>query len=780
MELEPDDWAPWRRRMTRWAAVIGAAVAIAALLVLVFGWWLDITLIREPLPGGAMKANNALISILIGIGIVAIAAWRRNGMAILLVIVAGVIAGVTLIENLLRLGPTWLDELLSADLDAVGATAPGRMGFTSAIVYLGLSLAVILWATNRAPATRQTIAMIAAIQSYVAFLGWLMGSIGYASALQLGTTAMNTALAQFLLAMAVVLATPDVGWVRLFRPGGAGLRFVQVVLPIKVLASCTVAIIVGELTEWDPDSAAPLAVIVLSLVMLFTLFIGAVAVENQSKRTTALIRGRYNEVLQRAENLDTYQTQLPDADERLPGVAIARLNPDGTWFHLDPVSGQLLGTLTLPLSGRPWWTAFREEDQGPLRTQWTSLLEERPTEPQRVRTDGNRWLDVAVETDPSRDTPTLVMVDVGPLVRLEEDSQRAFAAWDSSAAPMVVIDKNARILMINEATVTSFGYTAAELDGRNVKMLMPEPYHSEHDEYLARYRRTGEPHIIGTGREVSARRKDGSTFPIFLTVSEFEGGGTEGGFVGIMNDISEIVRLRDELTRSNRDLEQFAYLASHDLQAPARNIRDGVAMLATSLESVELDEMGRQVMRLLDGAGQKMQNQIQAMLSLSRLQRAQPTFVKVDLGELVAEALNRHATELADAEVHVGDRWPTVTADDEMLSMILENFISNALKYRDPQRSLRLDIRAIQPIDGTNVRLDVTDNGIGIDQNHQERIFTMFQRLHTDSEIPGTGIGLALAQRAAAWNGGRVVVTSEGKGRGSTFSLILPLHPSQG
>ena len=111
MELEPDDWAPWRRRMTRWAAVIGAAVAIAALLVLVFGWWLDITLIREPLPGGAMKANNALISILIGIGIVAIAAWRRNGMAILLVIVAGVIAGVTL--------ATTPEVLMRAGLEAV-------------------------------------------------------------------------------------------------------------------------------------------------------------------------------------------------------------------------------------------------------------------------------------------------------------------------------------------------------------------------------------------------------------------------------------------------------------------------------------------------------------------------------------------------------------------------------------------------------------------------------------------------------------------------------------
>ncbi len=232
-----------------------------------------------------------------------------------------------------------------------------------------------------------------------------------------------------------------------------------------------------------------------------------------------------------------------------------------------------------------------------------------------------------------------------------EDPQHAElwqAVLRTAVDPIIVIDQEGRILRANQATERLFGYSGDYLVGKNVSMLMPEPYRSEHDGYLGRYLRTGDARIIGIGREVVGQKADGSTFPMSLAVSEAKTG-QDHLFTGIIHDLTERNRQRDELAsanahleervlerteqletalvetrRSNRDLEQFAYVASHDLQAPLRNVRQGIELLDDHLvENLgsHFDDEANQLRELTVGAVVRMEEMIRGLLSYSRLDR---------------------------------------------------------------------------------------------------------------------------------------------------------------
>src|SRR5581483_8548653 len=229
------------------------------------------------------------------------------------------------------------------------------------------------------------------------------------------------------------------------------------------------------------------------------------------------------------------------------------------------------------------------------------------------------------------------------------------------------------------------------------------------------------------------------------------------------------------LEELNRNLESFSHSVSHDLKAPLRAIRGYAEILREALQEGNSEEAARSL-EVIDQSAERMRNLIDGVLAYARLAQADFRAEPVDLEDVADEVLGRFAPEAkkALARIEVVRPLGKVLAHRLALSQILENLVTNGLKFVEPGRSPELRIRA-QARDG-RVRLWVEDNGIGVPKEFQERIFAGFQRLHSQSEYPGSGVGLSIVRRAAEKMGGSAGVESE-PGKGSSFFVELPAAP---
>jgi light-regulated signal transduction histidine kinase (bacteriophytochrome) len=234
---------------------------------------------------------------------------------------------------------------------------------------------------------------------------------------------------------------------------------------------------------------------------------------------------------------------------------------------------------------------------------------------------------------------------------------------------------------------------------------------------------------------------------------------------------AEARHVSEELQRSNRELEQFASVASHDLQEPLRKVRTFTQQL-TVMEAQNLSEKGQDYLRRAESAAERMQRLVEDLLRFSRVATDARPFSRVDLAEVVAGVLDdlSHEIDRVGAVVRVED-LPTVGGDPLQLRQLVQNLVSNALKFRREGVAPEVTIAA-EVGDGV-VTLTVADNGIGFEPQYGERIFRVFERLHGRSAYPGTGIGLALCRKIAERHGGSI--RAEGRpGEGARFVVVLP------
>ena len=283
----------------------------------------------------------------------------------------------------------------------------------------------------------------------------------------------------------------------------------------------------------------------------------------------------------------------------------------------------------------------------------------------------------------------------------------------------------------------------------------------------------------GTGAvETQWRTKDGALRDILLSSSPVD---LSRPFEDVVFNALDITRLReseralasytDDLQRSNEELQRFAYVASHDLQEPLRSIISFTQLLERRYRG-RLDSDADEYIAFIVEGGNRMQRLIEDLLQLSRIETKAKPLVPTDVGEVVADALRLMETPIreAGATVTVGD-LPTVMADGAQLAQVFTNLVGNALKYRRPDTPPAIRISAERA--GAFWRFDVEDNGIGIEAEYFDRIFVIFQRLHTRDEYEGTGIGLAVVRKIVERHGGRTGVEST-PGEGSTFFFTLP------
>lgn len=381
---------------------------------------------------------------------------------------------------------------------------------------------------------------------------------------------------------------------------------------------------------------------------------------------------------------------------------------------------------------------------------------------------------------------------------MPESSERLRAVIETAVDGVILIDTAGVVLTFNKACEALFGYRADEVIGSNVRMLMPEPYHREHDGYLRGYLDTGDRKIIGIGREVAARRKDGTVFPIELSVGEARQG-DDRTFVGIIRDITArkqaetamilyareqerlnraLKRQSQDLERSNDELRLFASAASHDLKEPLRKIRTFGDFLLTE-NAEQLGEDGRRYVDIMVDGAARMSRMIDGILAYSRAGLQDLQVSQVDLGGLwgvVCDDLEIQIGE-AGASVEIGD-MPTVDGDPIRLQQVLQNLLSNALKYRSPARPLKVtagaELRDHGP-GGEVCVLTVSDNGVGFDPQYASAIFEPFKRLQGRRQTEGIGLGLALCHRIVRLHNGSI--EAEGSpGSGATFRVVLPLR----
>jgi PAS domain S-box-containing protein len=370
-------------------------------------------------------------------------------------------------------------------------------------------------------------------------------------------------------------------------------------------------------------------------------------------------------------------------------------------------------------------------------------------------------------------------------ISVRKDAERHLAQMEGryrgllEAAPdaMVVVNQAGEIVLLNLQAEKQFGYRRDELVGQRVKNIIPEGFA---ERLVADDLRSAEDALaqqIGTGIELIARRKDASEFPIEIMLSPLES--AEGILVtAAIRDISvrkrseeHLVKTMGDLKRSNDELEQFAYVASHDLQEPLRMVASYTQLLARRYKG-RLDSDADEFIDYAVDGSTRMQRLIQDLLTYSRAGTNGTALREIFSENALKEAIeNLRATIEESGAVVTHDQLPAITTDGTQLAQVFQNLIGNAIKYRGAEVP-HVHVSAMN--NGANEWIfSVRDNGLGIDPQYFERIFIIFQRLHGPTEFKGTGIGLAICKKVLEGLGGRIWVESQPK-NGSTFYFALP------
>lgn len=354
--------------------------------------------------------------------------------------------------------------------------------------------------------------------------------------------------------------------------------------------------------------------------------------------------------------------------------------------------------------------------------------------------------------------------------RLRTSETRQRTVVENMVDGLVAIDEHGLIRDFNPAAERIFGYKAVEVIGKNVNILMPEPYAAEHDQYLNNYQKTGKARIIGIGREVEGRRKDGSTFPIDLAVSAMNLEG-ERFYSGIVRDITERKRI-------DKIKNEFISTVSHELRTPLTSIRGALGLVSGGAAG-EIPSKMNEMLKIATSNTERLLLLINDILDLQKIESGKMVFKfdEIDLATFLSQAVEDHQAYAAQRGVSFvitrSLEGARIYADYNRLMQVMGNLMSNAAKFSE--EGAKVEISAVKQGKDA-VRVTVTDYGSGIPDEFQGKVFERFTQSDASDtrKKGGTGLGLAIAKVIVEKHGGRISFISR-VGVGTSFMIDLPI-----
>ncbi|MBI5930808.1 MAG: PAS domain S-box protein [Chloroflexi bacterium] len=784
-------YAPVLRIFRRYSKTASSTVILIGSGVIV-GWLLDVAPLKSLLPGlAAMKFNTALCFVLSGL---ALGLFQGNESQSSRHIggrtCAGVVAGIALL-TLIEYG--WnknlgLDQLFARDNPSV-TPHPGRMSLITAFNFALISMALLGFTqtSQRSYLIAQALTLIVLIIVILRLVGYIYNPQSLYKAGAFSTIAAHTAILFLLLGTAMLVHRAEYGLLVLLPSDSMGGVLVRRLLPAAFLAPLLVGWIemMGEnLGYYNAEFARTLST--LSTTVFFVLVIWWTGYQiNRVHSTLQASEAHHHRLLESAP------------------IAIVNIDSSGLIQFVNAKTSEMFGYSPQELIGQPVELLLPERFRQRHAHHRGAFFADPRTRPMGLTLDlaGRRQdgAEFPIEVGLSYSQTAGGLLGMSFINDVTERNQRDFELRESESryrrlletAPIgiVNIDEQGVIQLVNAKTSEMFGYSAGELIGQSVELLLPTALHTKHVHHRASFFADPRTRLMGMGLQLAGRRQDGSEFPIEVGLS-YTHVGNQFRAMSFINDITqrkqaeaEIHKLNAELEQRviertarlealNRELEAFGYSVSHDLRAPLRGI-DGFSLALLEDYGDQLDAEAQGYLRRIRANAQRMAQLIDDLLKLSQLTRQPMRQEQVDLSALAHEvAMTLKSTDPQREAEFLIESNLTTFGDAHLLRIGLENLIGNAWKFSEKQPQSRIEFGCLEQSNGDKRTYFVRDNGAGFDMAYADKLFGAFQRLHSMNEYQGTGIGLATVQRIIQRHGGQIWAEGAVQ-QGATFYFTL-------
>jgi len=534
-------------------------------------------------------------------------------------------------------------------------------------------------------------------------------------------------------------------------------------------------------TSWWSRQSMLLATSGLGFSVMLWLFVALINARRE--QAEALASEMTAEIRRSERQLKANETRLNEA-QRTASVGSWELDLASRQLHWSDEIFRLfeIDKNTCPATYEAFLETIHPEDREAVNRAYAGSLENR--QPYEIRhrllmKDGRiKWVHERCSTEFDAQGRAVVsrgtVQDITQLALAERQARDSAeftqSILDNALDGIISINERGEIQSFNRAAERIFGYVADEVIGKNVKLLMPEPYRAEHDGYLDNYHRTGVPKIIGKGREVTGLRRDGSVFPMELAVSSSQRQGRPL-FVGLVRDITERKRVEQMKV-------EFVSTVSHELRTPLTSI-SGALGLVCSGRLGELPEQARSMLEIASKNSLRLTHLINDLLDMERLVAGKLRFDMQgqDLMSLVDQSVDNmrvYAQQYRVAlEIKERADGARVRVDAIRLQQVMSNLLSNAAKFSPAGESVTIRVRQT----GRNVRVEVEDRGSGIPEEFGKRVFQKFSQADSSDarKKGGTGLGLAISKELIECMNGMIGFHSQ-PGQGASFHFELPLE----
>lgn len=772
--------------ISRWAS----ALTIVLGCVVLMGWVFNIPIFKSLLPGmNAMKVNTAICFLLCGLAL-----WLLQPRPVhntLATYTAVACAGLTTLIGLATLSQYafgWnlhIDQFLFVDTTPLSIRAfPGRMVPATAVIFILLGAALLSVCHPRLEKFAEWTTFSAGLIALAAFIG-LLYDAGDPSNLYLVSLyrgiALHTVAGAVVLCLGLLCLRPNQGYIAMFARNTPGGDMARRLLPMVISLPLLVGLLrqAGERMGLYPaEFGMALNTIIPIGTLVILIWQNARALDESD-----LIRRQSEQALR--ENEDKFRYIFDYSP-----VAKSITRPSGQ-IEVNQAFCEMLGYSKEELQGKAWQQITHPDDVQANQQMIISFLSGKITSShlskRYLHKNGSTvWADVrsTVRQD-SEDHPLYFLTSVIDITERKQAESAMMkiqtllnetqeitkiGGWEYDVAAKRIFwtDEVYRIHGVSKEydpsdPLQDIKFCEAE-DQKKIDEAFARAVADgiHYDLELRLIKATGEKIWVRTmGR---AEKSDDKTVRIF----------------GNIMDITERKHAEHalqvytaKLEQSNRDLQEFAYIASHDLQEPLRKVQAFSDRLATKYAD-KFDDTGRDYLNRMRDASQRMQILINDLLILSRVATSAQPFSAIDLNTLAQEVLSNLENQIERAEGRVEiDGLPTIEADPIQIRQLLQNLIGNALKFHPPERHPFVKVSA--KVEGVTCQILIEDNGIGFDTQYLDRIFKPFQRLHSREEYEGSGMGLAICRRIIERHGGTITATST-LGEGATFILTLPIH----